>query len=199
MTHRSLRLCASLLVLSTCGLSVAQDRSGAAFQVSDAACNKVVWSEVALNAYPNIQFACREVLSRGGIYLVRVDCGVRRVAMGGREVTVQCDRGVAIALTLPEGIQLQVADRSVAARDLRPDDRLEFFIPQDELVARLSSGTSSFEPMHRVAISPPPSLRTADAQIYDLPRTSSYWPIIGLTGIGLILIAGYLFARRQRR
>lgn len=199
MTRSAFRLCALLFTLSIWGLAIPQTRPVEAFQASGTSCEQVKWSENAVKDFPDIRYACREVLSRDGVFMVRVECGVRRVALRGREVTVQCDRGVTFALSVPDGVQFQVADRRIAARELKPGDPLEFFIPQDELIARFSSSSSNTEATQRIRISPPPSVKPVDSQLVDLPRTGSNLGVIALIGTGLVLLAGVLLVRRRHR
>lgn len=197
MMHRTLRLSGILLALFSHDPAFSQQTLPTAFNASAPSCESVTWSKHALQDFPTINAACREVLRRNASYLVKLDCEVRRVAMGGRQLTVLCDGGVEMALLPPEALRFRVGDRMVAAAQVVPSNRLEFFIPQGELVARTSpDGPAELD---RIPIAPPPRPRTADPQFIDLPRTASYLPSIGIAGITLILISSLLRARRSRR
>src|SRR5690606_32479604 len=68
------------LALSFAASAFAQRDVDAAFTATGESCDEVTWSEEALEQYPNIASACREVMERDGEYFVRFEGEVRRVA-----------------------------------------------------------------------------------------------------------------------
>ena len=73
--------------------AAAQESSGAAFTATGESCEEVTWSEEALEQYPRIASACREVMERDGDYFVRFEGEVRSVADRGGRVTVAFEDG----------------------------------------------------------------------------------------------------------
>jgi hypothetical protein len=196
--QRTLQLSGILFALSSLDPAFPQGSPPAAFHASGPSCDRVTWSAPVLRDYPTIHAACREVLRRDESYLVKLDCEVRRIAMGGRQMTVLCDGGVTMALLPPDALRFRVANRMVPAANLVPADRFEIFIPHDELIARISPDGPANR-VDRIRITAPPRPRTVDPQFIDLPRTASYLPSIGIAGIALIIVAVLLSARRLRR
>jgi len=181
----------------------AQRSTDAAFTATGERCEDVTWSEEALERYPNIGTACREVMQRDGRYFVRFEGEVRRVRDRGNRVTIAFEGGDTLTLTPPETLSLTIDGRERSPRDLRPGDQLTFYVPQDQLTATFFAGQPETSEPQEVPISPTTDsedlLAQADEEQPRLPRTAGFLPFVGAGGLALLGLGGVLTLRRRLR
>lgn len=181
----------------------AQTRVDRAFTATGTSCDQVEWSQEALEDYPQIASACQEVLERNGKYFVLFEGEVERVADRGRQITVNFEEGDRLTLTPPENLSVYIDGRSRSVQDLRPGDQLNFYVPQDQLVAAFYAGDPGTGTAQEVEISPEEPEERVAAADYEpepmLPGTASVLPALVIAGLLLIaLAAGLTFRRRLR-
>src|SRR5690606_26491829 len=186
----------------------AQRGADAAFTATGERCEDVTWSDEALERYPNIATACREVVERDGRYYVRFEGEVRRVADRGNRVTIAFEEGDTLTLTPPESLSLPIDGRTSSPRDLPPGGQLTFYVPQDQLTATFFAGQPQTSEPQEVPISPTTDstddlLAQADddepAQQPRLPRTAGVLPFVGTGGLALLGLGAILTIRRRLR
>lgn len=114
---------------------LAQSATDKSFGVSGASCDQVNWSDAALAKYPQIGKACQAVVERDGKYYIKFDGEVRKVAKKGEELTVEFKGGQTSVLTPPPDFSVKINDKPVPAKDLRPGDKLTFYVVQERLAA----------------------------------------------------------------
>lgn len=188
-----------LAALAASATALAQ-RSGAdrAFTATGTSCEDVTWSEEALAQYPNIATACREVMERDGRYYVRFEGEVRRVSAGGREMTIDFEDGDRLTVTPPENLSVYMDGRKTRVRDLRPGDRLNFYIPQNQLVATFFAGEPETAPAEEAPITPAPEeTYAAELDREELPAAGSLLPLAGFAGLLLIGVGAALTLYRR--
>lgn len=181
-----------------------QNRIERAFNATGTECDDVTWSEEALEQYPNLASACREVMQRDGKYYVRFEGEVQRVTDRGRQVTVDFRDGDTLTLTPPEDMTVTINNRETPVRNLRPGDDLTFFVPQDQLAASFFAGQPQTGQERVIPITPVEEERPLSAAAQpdrgQLPRTAGPLPLIGAAGFGLLVLgAGLTTVRRLRR
>jgi hypothetical protein len=184
-----------------------QSQVDRAFTATGASCDQVTWSREALQSYPNVARACREVMERDGTYFVRFEGEVRRVADRGREVTIDFRDGDRLTLTPPENLSITIDGRPTEPRNLRPGDQLTFYIPQNQLAATFFPGQPEPATAQPVPIRPAPAEPAAGQRVAAatpagggvLPRTASSLPMLGVAGLMLIVLGAVLTARRAMR
>lgn len=181
----------------------AQTRVDRAFTATGTSCDQVEWSQEALEDYPQIASACQEVLERNGRYFVLFEGEVERVADRGRQITVNFEEGDRLTLTPPENLSVYIDGRSRSVQDLRPGDQLNFYVPQDQLVAAFYAGDPGTGVAQEAEISPEEPEERVAATDYEpermLPGTASMLPALVIAGLLLItLAAGLTFRRRLR-
>lgn len=173
-----------------------------AFSATGTNCEDVTWSAETLESYPNIASACREVLERDGKYFVRFEGEVDRVADGGRRITVDFEEGDRLTLTPPENLAIYIDGRRRSPRELQPGDQLNFYVPQDQLVATFFAGEPQTAPAEEAPIAPEPEDQFAAADYQDedmLPGTASALPLLGFAGLLFVGLASVLTFRRRTR
>ncbi len=194
---------AGLVALAASAGALAQGRVDRAFSATGTDCSDVTWSEEALEQYPNIARACRDVLERDGRYYVQFEGTVRRVGNLGQRITVDFRDGDTLTLTPPENMTLLINDRQTRVRDLRPGDRLTFYVPQDQLAASFFAGAPETSEEQTVPITPDeeerPLAAAAQPDRDRLPRTAGPLPLIGAAGFGLLALGAGLTALRRLR
>jgi len=117
------------------GAVLAQSATDKSFTESGAACDQVNWSDAALAKYPQIGSACQAVVERDGKAYLKFEAEVRKVAKQGQELTVAFKDGQTSVLTPPPDFAIKINDKPVPAKDLRPGDKLTFYVMQDRLAA----------------------------------------------------------------
>lgn len=182
---------AGAVALALSANAFAQRTVDAAFSAAGESCDDVTWSTDALQRYPNIASACRDVMERDGRYFVRFEGEVRRVADRGERVTIAFEGGDTLTLTPPDSLSLTIDGRQRSPRDLRPGDELTFYVPQDQLAATFFAGQPETAEPQQVPISPvtdPPEELLAQAEPVQpaLPRTAGPLPWIGAGGLALL-------------
>jgi len=202
MTRFTFAGAALALVFSTAAL--AQRGADPAFTATGERCEDVTWSEEALERYPNIASACREVMERDGNYYVRFEGVVRRVADRGNRITIDFEGGDTLTLMPPENLSLTIDGRQRAPRDLLPGDELTFFVPQDQLAATFFAGQPETAEPQEVPIEDSEVITLAQADDIEseepqLPRTAGLLPFVGLGGIALTGFGALLTLRRKLR
>ena len=180
----------------------AQTRIDRSFTATGESCDDVVWSEQALEQYPRIASACREVLERDGRYYVLFEGDVERVSDRGRQITVDFEQGDRLTLTPPDNLTIFMDGQRTRPSDLRPGDRLNFYIPQDQFVATFFAGEPTTAPAEEAEIvqEREPQVAAADTRSQQrLPATASGLPALGLGGLVLLILgAGLTLLRRMR-
>jgi LPXTG-motif cell wall-anchored protein len=180
-----------------------------AFTATEAKCDAIRWSQEALEKYPNIAEACQDVMERDGRYYVKFSGTVRRVR--GQDVTVNFKNGSdALTVTAPENTSLYIDGRPRSVRNLRRGDELTFYVPQDQLVAPPPAVVGvTVIPITRIRVAqatPGADRESADTgadsrQAPELPKTASVVPLIGFSGLVLMIlgIAPALLRRRRNQ
>lgn len=182
-----------------------QSTSNNAFTATGSSCDQVTWSDEALAKYPHIASACQEVVNRDGKYFAKFEGEIRRIAKGGREITLDFKGGESLKLTPSEGMSVDVGGKKTPIHDLRPGSVLNFFVPQDQLAAQFPEGTrvsvpipmSASEPQQVAALVPH---TTMSASAPKMPKTASELPAVGLLGSMLVALGAVLtICRRTER
>ncbi len=177
-----------------------------AFSATGASCEQITWSKESLNRYPQIASACREVMQRDGKYFVKFEGKVRRVADGGKQLTIDFRDGDLLVLTPPPNMNLYIDNKPMPMRSLRPGDELNFYVPEDQLTAEFFQGDAATAQAQEVPISNAPAERVAmatpaesapAANAAELPRTASALPAVGLAGLALVILGAALSTRRR--
>jgi hypothetical protein len=189
------------IALASSAAVFAQSRVDRAFSATGASCDQVTWSQETLQTYPRIASACREVMERDGKYFVRFEGEVDRVADRGRAITVDFREGDRLTLEPPENLRITIDGREISPRELRPGDQLNFYIPQDQLVATFFAGEPETAPAEEAPITPEPeeSYAAAEPEESTLPGTASALPMLGVAGLILVALGAVLTIRRARR
>jgi hypothetical protein len=125
----------TIFLLLFSGAVLAQSATDKSFTESGAGCDQVNWSDAALAKYPQIGSACQAVLERDGKAYLKFEAEVRKVAKKGEELTVAFKDGQTSVLTPPPDFTIKINDKPVPAKDLRPGDKLTFYVMQDRLAA----------------------------------------------------------------
>lgn len=207
MTGR-ITLIGAALALAFGASAFAQRSVDAAFTATGERCEDITWSDEALERYPSIASACREVMERDGDYYVRFEGTVRRVADRGGRVTIAFEGGDTLTLTPPENLSLSIDGRERQPRDLRPGDELTFYVPEDQLAATFFAGQPETAEPQQVPISPTTDstedlLAQADDDVSSeqprLPRTAGFLPFVGLGGLALVSLGALLTLWRRLR
>jgi hypothetical protein len=205
MTIRSTTIVIAIALGASAVVS-GQTKVDRAFSASGASCEQITWSKESLNRYPQIASACREVMQRDGKYFVKFEGKVKRVADGGRQLTIDFRDGDLLTLTPPANMNLYIDNKPMPIRSLRPGDELNFYVPEDQLAAEFFQGDAATATAQEVPISNAPAERVAmatpaesapAANASELPRTASALPAVGLAGLLLVILGGALTARRR--
>lgn len=201
MTRFTLAGAALALVFSA--TASAQRGAEPAFTATGESCEDVTWSEEALERYPNIESACRDVMERDGNYYVRFEGVVRRVADRGNRITIDFEGGDTLTLRPPENLSLTIDGRQRSPRDLLPGDELTFYVPQDQLTATFFAGQPETAEPQEVEIEEEEiTLAQADdieTEEPELPRTAGFLPFFGVGGIVLTSFGALMTLRRRLR
>lgn len=195
---------AAIAMLLVSGTAAAQSAVDRAFTTTSNKCEDITWSNDALQQYPKIADACQEVMERDGKYYVKFEGTVRRVR--GQDVTVNFKGGSdELTLTPPENMSLYIDGRERTVRSLQRGDELTFYVPQDEVAApptpALVGVTIIPIARIRVAQATPAGAEEPDAGAPEMPRTASALPLIGLSGVVLMIlgVVPRMVRRRYRR
>jgi len=191
-----------MIALASSGALFAQTSVDRAFTATGTSCDQVTWSEQALDQYPHIASACREVMERDGKYFVRFEGEVERVRDRGRAITVNFREGDRVTLSPPENLSIYMDGRRTSAANLRPGDQLNFYIPQDQLVATFFEGEPETATAQEVPITAEPEETFARAEPESqsrLPGTASSLPMLGFAGLILLVLGAGLSIRRLTR
>lgn len=177
-----------------------QTRVDRAFTATGESCDQVTWSDQALEQYPNLASACRDVMERDGTYYVLFEGEVRRVSDRGRQVTVDFEGGDELTLTPPENLSIFMNGRRTSARQLRPGDQLNFYVPQQQLVATFFDGEAETAPAQEVPIEESEGSYAAADMDYgsDMPDTAGELPLAAIAGLLLVGLGAALTVVRLR-
>jgi hypothetical protein len=184
------------------GTAGAQSSVDRAFTATDSKCEAITWSQEALEKYPKISEACQEVMERDGKYYVKFSGTVRRVS--GQDVTVNFKNGSdALTLTTPENMSIYVDGRARSVSSLRRGDELTFYVPQDAVAAPPAPAVVGVTviPITRLRVAqatPAPAAQEPADNAPQMPRTASLLPLLGLSGL-VLMIAGIAPALLRRR
>lgn len=191
-----------VVALASSGALFAQTSVDRAFSATGESCDQVTWSEQALDYYPHIASACREVMERDGKYFVRFQGEVEHVRDRGRAITINFKEGDRLTLSPPENLSIFIDGRQISAANLRPGDQLNFYIPQDQLVATFFEGEPKTATARVVPIIAEPEetfARVEPESQSRLPGTASSLPILGFAGLILLVLGAALSLRRLTR
>lgn len=184
------------------GALFAQTSVDRAFTATGTSCEEVTWSEQALEQYPRIASACREVTERDGKYFVRFEGEVERVRDRGRSITVDFEEGDRLTLSPPDNLSIFIDGQRTSAANLRPGDQLNFYIPQDQLVATFFDGEPETGTAQEAPITAEPEETMARAEPESqsrLPGTASPLPMLAFAGFILLVLGAALTIRRLTR
>lgn len=170
-----------------------------AFTATGTDCTQITWSQEQLAKHPKIGVACKEVVQRNGKTYVKFEGDVKKVTNKGQEVTLQVAQGAQLTVNPPEGLRVNMEGKNIPVRDLRPGDKLTFYVPEDRLVAQLDTTEESVAqaapitaPVVQTYETPAPSSDYA----YNMPRTASTFPLLALFGAIMIILGATITARR---
>ena len=173
-----------------------QSKVDRAFNATGMSCNRVTWSRETVARFPQIGSACREVMQRHGKYFVKFQGEVRRVTHDGQRLTVNFKGGDLLSLAPPPNMSLYVNDKRTAIRELRPGDELNFYVPEDQLIAEFFQGNAATAAAQQVPIGITPAIRVATANpSSDAPasnagvqtKPANLLPSLGLAGLLLMM------------
>lgn len=194
---------AALAALGTSVAILAQTRTDSAFEATGTRCEDVTWSKETLAKYPRIADACQSVTQRDGKYFVVFSGTVRTVSDSGRSLTMDFKDGDRVTLNPPPDMRFNIDGKATRARDLRRGDQLNFYVPQDRLVAQIPEGERISAPIpithwqpQRVALVPSAKLSRTGP---ELPKTASNLPCVAVGGLLLIALGAGMSTRRYLR
>lgn len=120
----------------------------------------------------------------------------------GRPITVDFREGDRLTLSPPENLSIYIDGRRTSAANLRPGDQLNFYIPQDQLVATFFDGEPETATAQEAPITAEPEdtlARTEPQSRSRLPGTASPLPMLGFAGLILLVLGASLTIRRLTR
>jgi len=162
-----------------------------------AQCQTAAFSDTVTARFPRIREVCQDVINKDGQdyavvkgYLVRV--GNQSKVARIRPILPDGTRGDAMDIEIHPDRKVIVDGVAVLPRDAAVGKQLTFYIKVNEPVAALESSDGS---MSTGAISEP----AADTTTPDMPKTASPLPLIGLSGLALLVLGGGLSRLRRQR
>jgi hypothetical protein len=202
MSKRSIPI-VSAIALGASAAGLAQTPIDRAFTATGTRCEDVTWSRGTLAQYPRIANACQSVTQQNGKYYVKFSGEVRKVGNRGRTLTIDFKDGDQVTLSPPENMSIHFDGRATAVRDLRRGDVLNFYVPQDQLVAEFPEGEALAVAVPIPFAQPGPS-RVAlvpgarmSSTAPELPKTASELPALGLFGFLLTALGAALTTLRR--
>lgn len=179
-------------------VALGQSRIDRSFTTVSKDCAGVRWSDEALAQYPNIASACQGVEERDGKTYVKFSGQVERNMNRGQQLVIKFKDGDELTLSPPDNTQLFVNGRKTPVRDLKRGDQLNFYVPDDRLVAQVPEENPTQYVL--VPIVYRETVREeAPEQAASLPHTAGTLPLLALGGVLLLgLGAGLTWVRIRR-
>ncbi|MBW8190460.1 hypothetical protein K0504_05370 [Neiella marina] len=170
MELRKLRMTLAALAIAAAPLAA---------QAAD--CSDVEWHPDVLAAFPEAPQSCQGVIEKDGAMFVKMKAEF--VSITGKRVRLrieQNDGARKMHSFVPEApISIMAGGKATTWRELYSGYKMNIYIPSDRF--ELAS-VDSEEAVEMAA---------------EMPKTASVWPLVGMLGAGLLVVAG--FARRLRR
>lgn len=192
MNTRAKIFAAAFALAAAAGVNAQNSAVDKAFTANGTSCADVNWSAETLAKYPNISKSCQEVMTKDGTTYVRFDGTVKKVAQGGKEVTMQMKGTNAKLVLNPDPNKtVNIGGKKTPVKQLRPGDTLTFYVPDSRLVAAVAPTPEEIVPAEEVPIVAPPVEQMAMTEPAPLPKTASEWPLVALLGalsIGLAMV-----------
>ena len=128
-------------IVAACVVSAASARTSVdrTFTASTRECRDVQWSADLLRDYPGIGAACQSVEQRAGRTFVKLQGTVETVSRDGRQLKVDLKDGQTLTLAMGESTVLYMGGIETPITKLYPGAKLNFYLPEDRLVAPLLS------------------------------------------------------------
>lgn len=187
------------------------DRS---FDPSPKECSDVRWSQAALSAYPSIAEACQAVEQRNGKSYVKFEGVVESVKDRGNRIRVDFEDGEDLAFTPPPETVLYLDGKRTSFTEVRDGMRLNFYVPEDRLQAELRPDpnrvafiifpfdipTTAIPERQQSQAQSDRADRSQDPRstMNRLPDTASPWPLIGMGGAALLIVAAAMTRSRRK-
>ena len=189
------------------------DRS---FTTTSNSCSGVKWSESVLEQYPGIADACQSVEVHNGVTYVKFSGTVVRTRNQGQNLTLDIKDGTTIDMAWPANAELSLDGRLTPVAKLQTGQELNFYVPQDQMVAQFYPADQTPSPAARPVIarietpaqrasaartdSPTPAIRTAEREPIGeaLPGAASELPLFALTGLIMLGLGAGLTVYRRR-
>lgn len=189
------------------------DRS---FDPSPKECSDVRWSQAALSAYPSIAEACQAVEQRNGKSYVKFEGTVESVKDQGNRIRVDFEDGEDLTFTPPPETVLYLDGERTSFAEVRDGMRLNFYVPEDRLQAELRTHptrvafiifpfdiSTTAIPEQQQSVAQAQSDRADRSQdprstMNRLPDTASLWPLIGMGGAALLIVAAAMTRSRSK-
>jgi hypothetical protein len=163
-------------------------------------CEGVRWSDAALKAYPNISSACQGVEERNGKTYVKFSGTVEENLNRGEELRIDFKEGDTMTLSPPPNTRLFVNGKQTPVSELRRGDELNFYVPNDQLVAQVAENDAAQPQYVVVPIEYREVVREpAQQQAASLPHTAGDLPLVALGGMMLLGLGGGLTLVRLLR
>lgn len=175
------------------GTALAQTGVDRSFTTVSKDCDGVRWSDAALQAYPNIASACQGVEERDGKTYVKFSGTVERNINRGKELRINFKEGDTMTLSPPPNTRLFVNGKQTPVSELQRGDELNFYVPNDQLVAQVAENDAPQPQYVAVPIEYREVVREpAQQQAASLPHTAGDMPLVALGGIMLLGLGGGL-------
>lgn len=198
---RGPRLLGGIAIALIAGTALAQTSIDRSFTTVTKDCDGVRWSDTALQAYPNIASACQGVEERNGRTYVKFSGTVERNINRGQQLRINFREGSTMTLSPPANTTLYVNGKQTPVSDLQRGDQLNFYVPDDQLVAQVAEDDTPQTQYVVVPIVYREVVREpAQQQAASLPHTAGDLPLAALGGLMLLGLGGGLtIARRRKR
>jgi len=195
MNTRAKIIAAAAALAAAAGV-YAQSSVDKAFTATGSNCTQITWSDAMMAKHPKIASACQEVLQKDGKTYVKFEGEVKKVAKKGTEVDMAMKGADELFLTPKPERVVYVDGKATPVKNLRPGDKLTFYIPEDRLIATVAETPSA--PMEEISISEPAPVEQV-AMTTEMPKTASSWPLLALFGALAIGLATAMRTRRALR
>jgi len=156
-------------------------------------CSSITWSERSLEMYPNIAAACQSVETRDGKKFVKFEGTVKKNENRGERLAVNFKDGGVMTLTPPPETNLYIDGKATPVANLRPGDKLKFYIAEDRLAAQFPE--TETQTAHLVVV--PIQVEHHEQMAAALPHTGNFLPSAGVMGLALLMLAAGLAFRRK--
>jgi LPXTG-motif cell wall-anchored protein len=190
--HTRVLVAAGLALSLAAGVASAQTTVDRSFTTTSKDCSGVNWSPTARTLYPNIATACQGVEERNGKTYVKFEGKVEKNINRGQQLAIKFKDGGTLTLAPPANTALYVNGKKTPVRDLQRGDELNFYVPQDQLVAHFVEEEIT-APLVRV-------VEEEETQVaQNLPETATQTTWFAFAGAILLAMGAGLTLRRRRR